>query len=374
MQQQVNAENVGYLLSNGRLMALVTAVNSVLWWLLFSPDTGSWLGFAWLACMLLVSASLPLVLRVQADVSPSLLFTRHFSLFTSKGVLWAVGILLFIPELTSQQRLLMLLGVAGLFSSVLLPSLLSIRSFNGFCLPIFMALIAGLVGGEQIEWIAYGLLILSWLQLNLVLKRAKGWLIESATNAAINRIKVAELTNSQALMREQSERDALTGLYNRAIFEQTLALHWRLSSRANTSLSLLLIDVDFFKPYNDHYGHVAGDQCLSKVASLFEQALQREDDIVARYGGEEFVMVLPNTDTKGALQVAARIRTLLADAKLRHEYSTAASYITVSIGVSCLIPVAQQDAKEIVDKADKALYRAKQLGRNQAVVAARGEV
>jgi diguanylate cyclase (GGDEF)-like protein len=110
------------------------------------------------------------------------------------------------------------------------------------------------------------------------------------------------------------------------------------------------------------------------VASLFNQALQREDDMVARYGGEEFVIILPNTDTKGALQVASRIRTLLAKAKLRHEYSAAASYVTVSIGICCLIPSAQQSSKEIVDKADKALYRAKQLGRNQAVVAARGEV
>ena len=378
VQLQVNTENARYLLSNGRLVALMTAAYSFIWWCLFTPTPSSSMHLLWLFCMLLLSSVFYFFARIQTqvveDFVPAPQLTRYFSLATSSGVLWAVGILLFMPELPASERLLLVILVAALLSLVVVPNLLSIRSFNGFSIPLLLAILVSMVGASRTEWVACLVLLLSWALLNIVLRRAETLVKANFSEGALNRAKALELADSHALMRHQSERDALTGLYNRAIFEQTLALHWRLSSRANTSISLLLIDVDFFKPYNDHYGHVAGDQCLSKVANLFTQALQREDDIVARYGGEEFVMVLPNTDTKGALQVAARVRTLMAEAKLRHEYSTAASYVTVSIGISCLIPVAQQSTKEIVDKADKALYRAKQLGRNQAVVAARGEV
>ncbi|GAB1622292.1 GGDEF domain-containing protein [Agarivorans albus] len=378
VQLQVNTENARYLLNNGRLVALMTVAYSLIWWCLFAPSLSSSLHLLWLFCMLALSAVFYFFARIQSEVIddfvPAPQLTRYFSLATSSGVLWAVGILLFMPVLPASERLLLVVLVGALLSLVVVPNLLSIRSFNGFSIPLLLALLVSMVGASRTEWVACLVLLLSWGVLNIVLRRAETLVKANFSEGALNRAKALELADSHALMRHQSERDPLTGLYNRAIFEQTLALHWRLSSRANTSLSLLLIDVDFFKPYNDHYGHVAGDQCLSKVANLFTQALQREDDIVARYGGEEFVMVLPNTDTKGALQVAARVRTLMAEAKLRHEYSTAASYVTVSIGISCLIPVAQQSTKEIVDKADKALYRAKQLGRNQAVVAARGEV
>ncbi|UQN45299.1 diguanylate cyclase [Agarivorans sp. B2Z047] len=378
MQLQVNTENARYLLNNGRLVALMTVAYSLIWWCLFAPSLSSSPHLLWLFCMLTLSAVFYFFARIQSEVIddfvPAPQLTRYFSLATSSGVLWAVGILLFMPVLPASERLLLVVLVGALLSLVVVPNLLSIRSFNGFSIPLLLALLVSMVEASRTEWVACLVLLLSWGVLNIVLRRAETLVKANFSEGALNRAKALELADSHALMRHQSERDALTGLYNRAIFEQTLALHWRLSSRANTSLSLLLIDVDFFKPYNDHYGHVAGDQCLSKVANLFTQALQREDDIVARYGGEEFVMVLPNTDTKGALQVAARVRTLMAEAKLRHEYSTAASYVTVSIGISCLIPVAQQSTKEIVDKADKALYRAKQLGRNQAVVAARGEV
>ncbi|WP_432455303.1 MULTISPECIES: diguanylate cyclase [unclassified Agarivorans] len=378
VQLQIKSDNAHYLLNSGRLVALMTALYSLLWWWLFSPDYRFVPGFIWLLCMLLLAAAFYFFLRLNRDFSahsaPASQLVRYFSLSTSSGILWGVGILLFAPDLGGAERLLLMILLGSLLSLVVVPNLLSISSFNGFCLPILLALTVVSVDRSQVELVACLVLWLSWVQLNLVLKRAEALVQANFTEGARNRLKVLELADSHALMREQSERDALTGLYNRAIFEQSLAQHWRLSGRAKTSLSLLLIDVDFFKPYNDHYGHVAGDQCLSLVASLFTQALQREDDIVARYGGEEFVMILPNTDTKGALQVAERIRTLLAEAKLRHEYSTVASYVTVSIGIACLIPVAQQNAKDFVNKADIALYRAKQLGRNQAVVAARGEI
>ncbi|GGB15125.1 GGDEF domain-containing protein [Agarivorans gilvus] len=374
----MNAENARYLLNNGRLVALMSAAYSVIWWCLFSPSYQLNGHAFWLASMLALSLLFYLYTRRysqrQTGELPPGLLSAYFSLTSACGVLWAVGILLFMPQLVEAQRLLLMLLVGALLSLVVVPNLLSIRSFNGFALPMLVALLVNMQGRDSNEWAAYLVLLLGCALLNVVLRRAETLVTSNFSEGVRHRARAMELADSHASMRQQSERDGLTGLYNRAMFERHLQQHWRLASRANTALSLLLIDVDFFKPYNDHYGHLAGDQCLSLVASLFNQALQREDDMVARYGGEEFVIILPNTDTKGALQVASRIRTLLAKAKLRHEYSAAASYVTVSIGICCLIPSAQQSSKEIVDKADKALYRAKQLGRNQAVVAARGEV
>jgi len=374
----VNAENARYLLNNGRLVALMSAAYSVIWWCLFSPSYQLNGHTFWLASMLALSLLFYLYTRRYSQTQTSEmslgLLNTYFSLTSACGVLWSVGILLFMPQLGEAQALLLILLVGALLSLLVVPNLLSIRSFNGFALPMMLALLVNLFDRDSSEWAAYLILLLSWGLLNIVLRRAETLVTSNFSEGVRHRARAMELADSHASMRQQSERDGLTGLYNRAMFERHLQQHWRLASRANTALSLLLIDVDFFKPYNDHYGHLAGDQCLSMVASMFNRALQREDDMVARYGGEEFVIVLPNTDTKGALQVAARIRKLLAEAKLRHEYSAAASYVTVSIGISCLIPIAQQSSKEIVDKADKALYRAKQLGRNQAVVAARGEV
>jgi diguanylate cyclase (GGDEF)-like protein len=138
-------------------------------------------------------------------------------------------------------------------------------------------------------------------------------------------------------------------------------------------LSLLLIDADFFKPYNDNYGHLAGDQCLRLLGDILKGALRRGDDIAARYGGEEFVILLPNTDTQGALEVADRVNAALNHAKLRHEYSMVSSQVTCSMGLSCLVPNHDGDSSHLVLKADVALYKAKSQGRNQVVVAPRGE-
>lgn len=176
-------------------------------------------------------------------------------------------------------------------------------------------------------------------------------------NAAVEELKRISLT------------DGLTRIYNRRHFDQTLASEFRRSRRDQLTLSLILLDVDCFKQFNDHYGHQAGDDCLIQVAGVLRSVVQRPADVVARYGGEEFVVILPETSCEGALAVAEDIRQAVAGLNIPHVKSTVADCVTVSLGVASLVPApyakdAQADA--LIKAADENLYRAKQSGRNRA--------
>jgi diguanylate cyclase (GGDEF)-like protein/PAS domain S-box-containing protein len=158
--------------------------------------------------------------------------------------------------------------------------------------------------------------------------------------------------------------DDLTQVANRRYFDQVLAQEWRLAQREQTSLALILCDVDYFKAYNDHYGHPAGDRCLQQVAELMGVAIRRPGDVLARYGGEEFVLLLPRTAIAGAKAVALNIQAQLAQAQLPHGFSAVASHVTFSFGIAVAVPQADQRSSDLLAAADAALYGAKSAGRN----------
>ncbi|MBP7694558.1 MAG: diguanylate cyclase [Anaerolineales bacterium] len=159
--------------------------------------------------------------------------------------------------------------------------------------------------------------------------------------------------------------DGLTGLANRRRFDEFLTQEWRRAARNQTAMALVMLDVDFFKRYNDHYGHLAGDTCLRQVAEVLRSALQRPGDLAARYGGEEFACLLPETEAAGAWLVAERIQAGLAALSLPHARSAVSKCVTVSQGVAILEPAAAQAAAELVQAADRLLYAAKAGGRNR---------
>lgn len=164
-----------------------------------------------------------------------------------------------------------------------------------------------------------------------------------------------------------SIQDELTHVYNRRYFLHRLNIEWAKHIRSKQYLSLLLLDIDFFKKYNDKLGHQAGDQCLKRVAETIDRHVNRGDDFVARYGGEEFVVVLPTTPKEGAIKVANDIQHGIEALAALHPDSSVSPYLTVSIGVTTLIPNAAQDTDLLLYQADNALYQAKQLGRNRNV-------
>ncbi|WP_017307155.1 diguanylate cyclase domain-containing protein [Spirulina subsalsa] len=158
--------------------------------------------------------------------------------------------------------------------------------------------------------------------------------------------------------------DGLTQIPNRRQFDETLHHEWKRMARERLPLSLIMIDVDEFKRYNDYYGHLMGDDCLQKIAQGIEQVLKRSGDLVARYGGEEFAVLLPHTDTTGALRLAHLIQEAVTDLQLIHATSHVQPYVTVSLGLATVVPHPEQAATDLIEQADKALFQAKRNGRN----------
>ena len=161
--------------------------------------------------------------------------------------------------------------------------------------------------------------------------------------------------------------DGLTGVANRRYFDLVLNKEWQRLTREQQPLSLILCDIDYFKVYNDTYGHPQGDRCLQKVAKVLQKSVRRPADLVARYGGEEFGVILPNTDRQGALFVAQKMANFLANKQLPHPKSPISQGVTCSIGIATQIPKLGNSFQLIVELADRALYQAKQQGRNQIV-------
>ncbi|MBD2182537.1 diguanylate cyclase [Planktothrix sp. FACHB-1355] len=207
--------------------------------------------------------------------------------------------------------------------------------------------------------------------------RARRWqeweidlLKQLATQVAIA-LQQAELyqkllaANQQLL--ELASSDGLTLVANRRRFDEYLNQEWRRLVREREPLSLILCDVDFFKAYNDTYGHIAGDICLQKVAEAIRQATRRPADLVARYGGEEFAVILPNTHSAGAVYVAEQIRAKVATMQIEHPNSQVSQFITLSLGVGSTIPDYQSSPAQLIAAADQALYEAKAQGRDRTV-------
>jgi diguanylate cyclase (GGDEF)-like protein len=168
------------------------------------------------------------------------------------------------------------------------------------------------------------------------------------------------------LLRDMAFMDGLTGVSNRRYFDERLGVEWGRAQRTGAALSLVLLDVDFFKKYNDHYGHQAGDDCLRQMAAILKAELKRPADLVARYGGEEFVCLLPDTSLDDALVLAHRMLKAVRQRQIPHLYSDVAPVVTISLGVATREGAgAGSKASHLVALADAQLYQAKNGGRNQ---------
>ena len=176
---------------------------------------------------------------------------------------------------------------------------------------------------------------------------------------------MTDYKNAQLALQQQATIDGLTGLAKRRCFDEKLHVEWSRAQRHGESVALIMCDVDYFKRYNDHYGHQGGDVCLKAVAGILQREIFRPTDLVARYGGEEFAIILPATDLQGALTVAERLRFDMERSALPHADSDVGPWVTMSIGVAAMVPDREALSATLVAKADLALYKAKGSGRNQ---------
>ncbi|WP_051055971.1 response regulator [Allocoleopsis franciscana] len=198
--------------------------------------------------------------------------------------------------------------------------------------------------------------------------------ITKPINLAVLRQRVRILIEKSRLYRELEQAnqkllhlatiDSLTQVSNRRSFDEYLSREWQRMAREFSPISLILCDVDFFKNYNDTYGHPCGDACLKAVARTISESVKRPADLVARYGGEEFAVILPNTEGIGAAHIAHNIQSKIRALKIPHANSDVSEYVTVSIGIASLFPTSESIADTLIAAADRALYRAKAQGRN----------
>ncbi len=195
---------------------------------------------------------------------------------------------------------------------------------------------------------------------------SKSYLVQCERDEAFDELgrlqRQLEINNEE--LQKLTCLDALTGIANRRRFNEFFFKECLRSAREKTPLSLLLIDIDFFKLYNDNHGHLRGDDVISAVAKALQRAVQRPADLVARYGGEEFAIVLPNTEIEGALNLAQQLHNAVIKQRIAHAHSEVSEYITVSIGIASKIINETNSPEELIDLADRALYEAKHSGRN----------
>jgi len=187
-------------------------------------------------------------------------------------------------------------------------------------------------------------------------------------NIELGRIN-RELARANERLELMSQTDNLTGISNRLIFDTTLTKEWSRCKRQFLPLSLVMIDIDYFKEFNDHYGHQAGDECIKKVAHLMALSAKRSSDMACRYGGDEFALILPQTDEIGAVGVAEQLRNRVEKLEIPHQFSPVSDYVTISLSVCTVVPSDKLTLHQFIENADKALYEAKKRNRNNTVVA-----
>ncbi len=211
-------------------------------------------------------------------------------------------------------------------------------------------------------WPALGMLALN---ANILLPIAFPILLLTMSGFGLLVMSNTRLHSANSQLQGKATTDALTGLKNRAFFNDYSAYLWRNSIREKQSICIIICDIDHFKQYNDTYGHLAGDDCLSQVSQSLQRAVYRTTDLVIRYGGEEFVILLPNSNLEQGCIIAKRIQHQLAQQAIPHQGSSTSEQVTLSFGIACITPTRRDHLMLLIDQADKALYRAKHEGRDR---------
>jgi diguanylate cyclase (GGDEF)-like protein len=269
------------------------------------------------------------------------------------GVAWGLAALLMPPDRFEYQVLVMLM-VGGMVLGGL-PMLAVTKA--AFSIYLFVAVVPISVkmftmGG--FVSVLIGALILLFMFTTYVIGKD---LYKTFTSALLSRVSVEKM----------ARRDPLTNIANRRWFDEYLEQVWRYAVRGSFPLSMVIVDIDNFKQYNDHYGHTKGDECLMKVADALRLSLPRKTDLLARYGGEEFVSLLPFTDANGGVLVAERLRSAVSTLAINHAPSVAIQNVTISVGGATCLPKPDITSINLVNVADQALYEAKAVGKNRCI-------
>ncbi|EPS6724639.1 GGDEF domain-containing protein [Acinetobacter baumannii] len=324
----------------------------------------SWLSYySWVGIIVLIAWILSFIKKLN----------QWFDYYVGIGSSAAVAITFILINVLENGRDNVLFHAAMMYAIVIIYGAVGMRFYT--------AIIAGWVGG------LIGILVstylngdIDWTFLNRTYTFSSflGMTLAYATDRQhrenylqncmieLNRIELMQQAQQLSLL---SQQDALTGLANRRYLDETLDNEWRRALRHETPLTIMMVDIDFFKPYNDSLGHLKGDQCLKDIATAISSIAARSGDLVARYGGEEFLLLFPMTNAQQAKIQAERLMNAIKKIAIVHPCSSVSPYVTISVGVATTIPRLNDSISAFVSRADHALYQAKTNGRNQYQIA-----
>lgn len=281
------------------------------------------------------------------------------------GAIYGLGIICFFNYLPILNQVYLLLLIAVMTPAGLVSFSSDKLSFDLYLYPLVVPPIIWLFAQGQFEYFYIGVYSIIYL---IVIKKLFIWNYNTLTDAMRLKNENEQLLESLGVVNSRLELlsviDDLTQIANRRSLDETLEKEWLRAKRMKSPISMLMIDIDHFKKYNDEFGHIKGDECLTYVAKFMKENLNRSTDFIARYGGEEFCIIMPDTNLNGSINLAERIHSGIRDLKISNPGSNVSKYLTVCIGVASTIPVANETYMDLVYTSDKALYRAKNDGRN----------
>lgn len=341
------------------------------------PETPAiWLGLWWIVLTGLTVYRLWYIARSkQLAIAQKATASLHANFCTgvaATGIVWGAGYLVFITQISIEHQAMLVMVLAGIAAGGLVASYGVKRHFFSFLLPALGApAIYGLFDGARIQiWISVLMLVFIAALIASFLRYARA-VYELIDTRLENSVLVESLSASNRELEESNEQllelsstDGLTQVANRRHFDSQLQREWGRAQRSGNWLSYIMVDIDFFKPFNDHYGHLKGDDCLKEVAQALQSVLRRPGDFVGRYGGEEFAILSPDTPPEGALLLAEKVRSVIEELQIPHRGSPVAGYVSVSVGVTSAKPGADGSVNDLIHTADRALYEAKHRGRN----------
>jgi len=338
--------------NSGKLIVLFSGLvaAAMLAWDIGSVYAGAW--YAWLLIAHAWHWWLGRLDFISANVSIELArINRHIMAAGMAGLGWgALSIALPLLGRSSKAAILIIMLIAVI---VALPRLVVF-------LPIFFAFAIGVYAPLLLATPFLDFETLHMVLVILVVVGATLWASASEVRKILIDVLLKQISSEQA-----SWEDRLTGIGNRRSFDANMATTWAQASRAKVPLSLMMVDVDFFKKFNDSYGHQSGDECLRQVAAALDSCARRTGDSVTRYGGEEFAVVLFHTPLNEARNISESMLTAVQKLNIRHEQSTH-DIVTISMGIATIVPTMENNMQQLIEEADKALYRAKENGRNRA--------
>lgn len=285
------------------------------------------------------------------------------------GLLWGGFYCSYYSSMTLTQSLFTTLGMIGGVTFAVVSFAASRSCYFSFLLPVIIPVIVMNVFSNQLELQMYGIAVGLYSAFNVLVFYTNRKMLWTNTILAITQNKLlARFRRLNGKLKEASSTDHLTTLANRRLFNEHLSAEWARAKRAQHPIAMVIIDIDYFKEYNDHYGHLQGDECLKNVALVLKKAILRDTDLVARFGGDEMVIVLYNTDAQGAKQVVINVINALKKMGISHEYSPYGQ-VTLSIGIAACVPMMHDSEERLLGFADQALYQVKEKGRNNVAIA-----